>query len=83
MKKLILCMAALYAPLAGAAYKCVDEKGVTHIGDTPPAGCANVVMYETSPGGMTLRKIEPMQVEAARRCVQQQAPRPDERGERQ
>jgi len=28
-------------------------------GDTPPAECHNVVMYETSPTGMVLRKIDP------------------------
>ena len=59
MKKLALCIAVLYAPLAGAAYKCVDEKGVTHIGDTPPAACAPVVMYEIKPNGSVLRKIDP------------------------
>jgi hypothetical protein len=59
MKKLALCIALLYAPFAGAAYKCVDEKGVTHIGDTPPAACAPVVMYEIKPNGSIIRKIEP------------------------
>jgi hypothetical protein len=59
MKKLCLLLAVSFAPAAGAAFRCVDEKGLTHIGDTPPAGCANVVMYETSPSGMTLRKIDP------------------------
>jgi chromosome segregation ATPase len=44
---------------AGAAYKCVDEKGVTHIGDTPPDPCATVVMYEISRSGQVLRKIDP------------------------
>ena len=59
MKKLCLLLAALFAPAAGAAYKCVDEKGVTHIGDTPPTGCATVVMYEVTPTGTVLRKIDP------------------------
>ncbi len=59
MKKLCLLMAVCFAPAAGAAFKCVDEKGLTHIGDTPPAGCADVVMYETSPSGRVLRKIDP------------------------
>jgi hypothetical protein len=59
MRKLCLIVAILFAPYAGAAFKCVDEKGLTHIGDTPPAGCANVVMFEISPSGMTLRKIDP------------------------
>lgn len=52
-------MAALAATHAGAAFRCVDEKGVTHIGDTPPAGCANVPMYEISRSGTVLRKIDP------------------------
>lgn len=49
---------ALASP-AFAAYKCVDEKGVTHIGETPPDECAKVVMYEISRGGQVLRKIDP------------------------
>jgi len=57
--KILLILALLLAPAANAAYKCKDEKGVTHIGDTPPAGCANVVMYEVSRSGTILRKIDP------------------------
>jgi hypothetical protein len=59
MKKIFVLLAALYLPAAGAAYKCVDEKGVTHIGDTEPAACANVMMYEVSRSGMIIRSIEP------------------------
>ena len=59
MKTLFLVVAALWASAAGAAYKCVDEKGVTHFGDTPPAGCATVVMYEIGKSGNILRKIDP------------------------
>ena len=59
MKKIFVLLAALYVPAAGAAYKCVDEKGVTHIGDTEPAACANVMMYEVSRSGAILRSIEP------------------------
>lgn len=59
MRKLALCIALLSAPYAGAAYKCVDEKGITHIGDTPPAACAAVVMYEIKPNGSVVRKIDP------------------------
>lgn len=59
MKKLCVTLALLYAPFAHAAYKCLDEKGVTHFADTPPAGCANVVMYEVSPTGHVLRSIDP------------------------
>lgn len=59
MKKIWLLLALLYAPFAGAEYKCVDERGLTHIGDIPPAGCANVVMYEINRNGTVLRKIDP------------------------
>ena len=59
MKRLCLLIAVSLAPAAGAAYKCVDENGLTHIGDTPPAGCANVVMYEVSKSGAVVRKIDP------------------------
>ena len=59
MKRTCLLVAALFAPYAGAAFKCIDEKGRTHVADTPPAACANVVMYEVSRGGQVLRKIEP------------------------
>ena len=57
--KILLILALLVAPAAHAAYRCKDEKGITHIGDTPPAGCANVVMYEVSRSGTVLRKIDP------------------------
>lgn len=59
MKRTCIVIAALIAPAAGAAYKCVDEKGITRIGDTPPAECANVVMYETTRSGAIMRKIDP------------------------
>ena len=58
MKKLFLLL-LLFAPAAGATFKCVDEKGVTHIGDTPPEACAAVMMQEVSRSGAILRNIEP------------------------
>lgn len=58
-KLLILVLAMLVAPAAQAAFKCKDEKGRTHFGDTPPPQCANVTMYEVSPSGTVLRRIEP------------------------
>ena len=58
-RALLLGITALYIPLAGAAFKCVDEKGVTHIGDTPPAACAAVVMQEFRTDGRVIRRIEP------------------------
>ena len=59
MRKTSLAIALAFSTAATAAFKCVDEKGRTHIGDTPPAGCANVVMYEVTRGGTVMRKIEP------------------------
>ena len=59
MRKTCLLIITLAATHAGAAYKCVDEKGKTHIGDTPPPGCANVAMQEVSRSGTVLRTIEP------------------------
>lgn len=59
MKKICILLALLYAPVAGAEYKCVDARGLTHVGDTPPAGCADVVMYEISKTGRVLRQIDP------------------------
>ncbi len=56
---IIVAAALLYAPLAGAVYKCVDEKGITRIGETPPDECAKVVMYEVKPSGQVIRRIDP------------------------
>ena len=63
MRMIVLVIAALFAPAAGAAYKCVDGKGVTHFGDTPPPGCADVVMYEIGKNGQVLRRIDPTPTE--------------------
>jgi chromosome segregation ATPase len=59
MKTLCLATTVLFTASAGAAFKCVDEKGLTHVGDTPPDPCANVVMYEVTRSGAVIRKIEP------------------------
>ena len=57
--KILLTLAMLAVSAAQAAYKCKDEKGITHIGDTPPASCATVVMYEITKSGTVVRKIDP------------------------
>jgi len=57
--KILLVLAIAAAPAAHAAYKCKDEKGLTHIGDTPPAACATVPMYEVTRSGTVIRKIDP------------------------
>ena len=65
-------LAALAAPWANAAYKCVDAKGVTHIGDTPPPGCADIVMYEVTTSGKIIRKIDPTPTEEQLRARQEE-----------
>ena len=59
MKRTCLLVAVLTATPAGAAFKCVDERGLTHVGDTPPPGCAKVLMYEINRAGQVLREIPP------------------------
>ncbi len=59
MKKLLAVAAVMFIPAAGASYKCVDEKGVTRIGDTPPPECEHVPMYEMYSSGQVKRKIDP------------------------
>lgn len=59
IKTLCLATSVLFAASAGAAFKCKDEKGLTHVGDTPPEQCANVVMYEVTRSGAVIRTIEP------------------------
>jgi hypothetical protein len=61
--KLALLVALAVSTPATAAFKCVDEKGRTHIGDTPPPGCANVVMQEVTRGGILIRTIQPSMTE--------------------
>ena len=48
----------LSAPAQGA-YRCTDSRGVTHFGDTPPAQCAGVRLYELNSSGVVIRVIEP------------------------
>lgn len=58
-KLCLLAALTLAATSASAAFRCVDEKGRTHIGDTPPPACADVVMYEIKRGGAVVRTIQP------------------------
>ena len=70
MKALCLATALAFAPSAFAVYKCVDEKGITRIGETPPDECAKVPMQQLSPSGTVVKTIAPSltseQVEAMR-----------------
>jgi hypothetical protein len=76
--RILLILAMLAATAAQAAFKCKDEKGLTHIGDTPPAGCANVVMYEVTPSGTILRKIDPTPTGEQLKARQEEAARAKE-----
>lgn len=74
MRMLWILIAALAAPWAQAAYRCVDEKGITHIGDTPPIACSKVPMYEIGRTGAVLRKIDPTPTpEELKRRLEEQA----------
>ena len=57
-RTLALLLIALHAPLASAVFKCVDDKGHVLFGDTPPSACGNVPIYELSPSGNVLRRID-------------------------
>jgi chromosome segregation ATPase len=57
--KICLLVAVTLSAPSYAAFRCVDEKGRTHIGDTPPQACANVVMYEVTRSGQVLRRMDP------------------------
>jgi Domain of unknown function (DUF4124) len=51
-------LAALTVTSAHATYKCVDEKGITHYGDTMPPQCAKKEITEMSKQGSVLKKYE-------------------------
>lgn len=76
--RILLILAMLLVTTAQAAYRCKDEKGVTHIGDTPPAACDSVVMYEISRSGTVLRRIEPSLTPEQIRAKQEEVARQKE-----
>jgi hypothetical protein len=78
MKKICILLALIYAPAATAEFKCVDSRGLTHIGDTPPAACADVVMYEISKSGRVLQKIDPTPTAEQAKVRQDEADRKKE-----
>ncbi|MBL8525475.1 MAG: DUF4124 domain-containing protein [Betaproteobacteria bacterium] len=51
-------LATLAATSAHATYKCVDEKGITHYGDTMPPQCAKKEITEMSKQGSVVKKYE-------------------------
>ena len=78
MRRILVLLAIAFATPAGATYKCVDTKGVTYIGDTPPDACANVVMYEMSAGGAVIRKIDPTPTPEQVKALQEERDRKKE-----
>lgn len=61
MKLSTLCLLALglaSAIPAHAVFRCVDDKGVTHYGDTMPPQCAKKEVSEISSSGALVRKID-------------------------
>ncbi len=55
---LALFSAAGAASAQSTLFRCVDEKGVTHYGETMPAACAKKDVTEMSKQGRTLRKLD-------------------------
>ena len=56
---LSLSLAAAFAAMpAHALYKCVDEKGVTHYGDTMPPQCAKKAITEMSQQGSVVKQFD-------------------------
>jgi hypothetical protein len=55
---LVLLSAATSASAQSTLFRCVDEKGVTHYGETMPAACAKKDVTELSKQGRTLRKLD-------------------------
>lgn len=54
----ILALALITVDSAHALFKCVDEKGVTHYGDTMPPQCAKKPLVEMSTQGSVVRRID-------------------------
>jgi len=80
MKTRTLCLLAglAVAPAAFATYKCVDETGVTRIGETPPDECAKVPMQELYPSGQVKRTIAPSLTPAQVEALKAEAERTKE-----
>lgn len=61
MKLFLACLLAVSLSTvvsAQATFKCVDEKGVTHYGDTMPPQCAKKEVTEMSKSGSLIRKYD-------------------------
>jgi chromosome segregation ATPase len=58
MKKLAVLAILAASPAFGATFKCTDEKGVTHYGDTMPPQCAKTPVLEVQKTGTTVKKYD-------------------------
>ena len=59
LRVLLSCLGLALALPAHAIYRCVDEKGVTHFGDTMPVQCEKKSITELNKQGGVVRKFEP------------------------
>lgn len=58
MKILAIIAVLAVSPAFGATFKCTDEKGVTHYGDTMPPQCAKTPVMEVQKSGSTVKKYD-------------------------
>jgi hypothetical protein len=58
MKKLAVLAILAASPAFGATFKCTDEKGVTHYGDTMPPQCAKTPVLEVQKTGTTVKRFD-------------------------
>ncbi|MBA2690286.1 MAG: DUF4124 domain-containing protein [Burkholderiales bacterium] len=56
---LVLIILSAMSPALGATYKWVDEKGITHYGDTIPPQYVNRGLTEINKTGLPIRKTDP------------------------
>ncbi|MBI3716734.1 MAG: DUF4124 domain-containing protein [Betaproteobacteria bacterium] len=59
LRVLLSCLGLALALPAHAMFRCVDEKGVTHFGDTMPVQCEKKSITELNKQGTVVRKFEP------------------------
>ena len=74
MRTLIILTLSVLPSLTFGAYRCVDEKGSTHIEETPPAACGNVPIMEVGRSGTVIRTLPPTAPPAPRKPAAESAP---------
>lgn len=58
MRTLACIFSMCIASSAWSSFKCLDDKGIAHFGDSPPAACANATTFEVSASGNVIRRID-------------------------